>query len=92
MQFTENTVVVDELEDDEGAELFDELVDVLLDDVELSSEPTTVVVGLIEEFDPASVVVVVELDVVVVELDVVVVDVVAVDELVVVFGFGPSNA
>jgi hypothetical protein len=58
---------------------------VLLDDVELSSEPTTVVVGLIEEFDPATVVVVVE-------LDVVVVDVVAVDELVVVFGFGPSNA
>jgi Na+-transporting NADH:ubiquinone oxidoreductase subunit NqrD len=85
MQFTENTVVVDELEDDEGAELLDELVDVLLDDVELSSEPTKVVVGLIEEFDPASVVVVVE-------LDVVVVDVVAVDELVVVFGFGPSNA
>ena len=61
MQFTENTVVVDELEDDEGAELLDELVDVLLDDVELSSEPTKVVVGLIEEF-------------------------------VVVFGFGPSNA
>ena len=85
MQFTENTVVVDELEDDEGAELLDELVDVLLDDVELSSEPTKVVVGLIEEFDPASVVVVVE-------LDVVGVDVVAVDELVVVFGFGPSNA
>lgn len=86
MQFTENTVVVDdELEDDEGAELLDELVDVLLDDVELSSEPTKVVVGLIEEFDPASVVVVVE-------LDVVVVNVVAVDELVVVFGFGPSNA
>lgn len=90
MQFTENTVVVVdefeiELEDDEGTELLDELVDVLLDDVELSSEPIRVVVGLIEELDAVSVVVVVE-------LDVVVVDVVVVDELVVVFGFGPSNA